>query len=208
MRPLNVKRITRPLWSLSLILPEQRSGLLDLWLFAAFGDGCFLLGAFLGRRVIDRNMQGGVDLGGKPDGNLVFAEFFDRLGEIDFFSVDFVTRLLELVRDVLAGDGAEDLFLTFTRFKNKDELEFAQLAGKFLGFVQLAGFALGALALEFLHLALGGEGGGSGKIFRNEKIAGVTGLDRDDIGFAAQAFDFGFKNNFDGHKERWIRDCS
>ena len=56
------------------------------------------------------------------------------------------------------------------------------------------------LRLEFLHLALGGEGGGSGKILRDQKIAGVAGLDRDDVGFAAQAFDFGFEDDFDGHK--------
>jgi hypothetical protein len=94
-----------------------------------------------------------------------------------------------LVGDGLAGDRAENLVRAFARLENEDELELAELAGEFLRLVQLVGLALGALALEFLDLALGGQRGGSGKILRDEEIAGVAGLDRHHVGFTAQSLD-------------------
>ena len=116
----------------------------------------------------------------------MLAGVLDRLGEIDFLAVDVVAGFLELGGDVEVGDGAEALFLAFAGFEGEDELDLAELAGEFLRGVEFGGFALGALALEFFDLALGGVGGGSGKILGDEKIAGVAGLDRDDVGFAAR----------------------
>jgi len=177
----------------------DNSSLLGLrGLFSALGVGRLRRGGdFLGRGVVNRNVQRSLNFRAQFYRYFVLAQILDRLGQIDLLAVDFVARFLELGRDVEVSDSAKALGLALARFENEDELELAQLAGEFLRFVQLGGLALGAFAAEFLHLAFGGVGGGSGKILRNQKIAGVAGLDRDDVGFAAQAFDFSFEDDLD-----------
>ena len=63
---------------------------------------------------------------------------------------------------------------------------------EFLRFVHFLGFALRALAAKLFHLPLGCLGGRGGEIFWDEEIAGVAGLNGNNIRFAAQAFDFRF----------------
>jgi len=180
--------------------------LFRLGLLAGLGVGGFGSGGIdLGSGMIDRDGEGGLDIGTELDGDFVFAEILDRAGEVDFLAVDVVTCILELEGDVLVGDGAEALFLAFAGFEDEDELELAELASEFLSLVQFGGFALGTFAAEFLDLALGGQRGGSGVVLGDEKIAGVTGLDRNDVGFAAETFDFGFEDDFDGHRGNELR---
>ena len=73
--------------------------------------------------------------------------------EDDLVAVDFgaAELALEAVRDVLGGDGAEG-FAGLAGLEGEGELELVDAAGEFLGLVQLAGFALGALGLELVEL--------------------------------------------------------
>src|SRR5439155_9406861 len=89
----------------------------------------------------------------QPDRDFVLTGILDWAFQNDFMPINFRPKLvLEPINDVLGSNRPERL-ARFARFQREHESCFADSPRQFFRFVQLTGFALGALLLESMELA-------------------------------------------------------
>src|ERR1700730_3240533 len=124
----------------------------------------------------------------------IFAEGADGLAELDLALVSLEAVCDERFGDVGGGDGAEEL-IVLAGFAGEAESDAVDERGLLLRGVELGGGFLserGANALEGFYVA-----GGSfdGELVRKQEIAGVAGLDGDDVAAVAEFFDVFLQND-------------
>src|SRR5271165_1636275 len=143
----------------------------------------------------DVDLDGGVDVAEDLDGHGVIAESLDGLGDVDLALVHLEVLRRERFGDVAAGDGAEHL-LVFAGFTLKGERNVIQQSDLLLRALEFRGGFFGqggADTLQCFHVAASGF---DGHFAREQKIAGVAGLDGDDVAAVAELFDVFLKNDF------------
>lgn len=141
---------------------------------------------------VDRNLSG--DVAKDFDGDGIFAEGLDGIGELDLALIDFEILRGEAFGDVGGGYGAEHLivFASLAREVQRDAVDQRRL---FLRGVELVGGFFrkrGTNPLEGFHVA---DAGFNSELARQKKIASVAGLDGDDFASVAEFFDIFLKND-------------
>src|SRR5258708_7614426 len=130
-------------------------------------------------------------------GDGIFAEGFDGFAELDLALVELEALRGEGLGDVGGGDGAEEL-IVFAGLAGEAHGDAVDERGLLLRSFELGGGFLGergADALEGFHVAAGGF---DGELARQQEIAGVTGLDGDDVAAVAEFFDVFLQNDLHG----------
>jgi len=128
------------------------------------------------------------------DGHGVFAEGFDGIGDLDLALVDLEILRREGFGDVGGSDGAEHLivFPGLARELQRYAIEQSRL---FLSRVQFRGGLFRKRCADaFNRFQIAGIGF-HGKLARQKEIAGVAGLDGDDVAAMAELFDVFLKND-------------
>src|SRR5258708_4084491 len=130
-------------------------------------------------------------------GDGIFAEGFDGLAELDLALVDLEALGGEGFGDVAGGYGAEEL-VVLAGLAGEADTHAVDERGLLLRGFELGGGFLGervANALEGFHVAAGGF---DGELVRQQEIAGVAGLDGDDVAAVAAVFDVFWQNDLHG----------
>src|SRR6266852_1949050 len=127
----------------------------------------------------------------------ILAEGFDGFAELDLALVDLEALHGEGFGDVGGGDGAEEL-VVLAGLAGEAESDAVDERGLLLrGFELVGGFLgqRGANALEGFHVAAGGF---DGELARQQEIAGVAGLDGNDVAAVAELIDVFLQNDLHG----------
>src|SRR4029077_12344445 len=127
-------------------------------------------------------------------GDGIFAEGFDGFAQLDLALVDLETLRGEGFGDVAGGDGAEELVI-LAGLASEAHGDAIDERGLLLRGFELGGGFLGegsANALEGFHVA---GGGFDGELVRQQEIAGVAGLDGDDVAAMAELVDVFLQND-------------
>src|SRR5216684_9243876 len=130
-------------------------------------------------------------------GDGIFAEGFDGFAELDLALVELEALRGEGFGDVGGGNGAEEL-IVLAGLAGEAHRDAVDERGLLLRGFELGGGFLGergADALEGFHVAAGGF---DGELARQQEIAGVTGLDGDDVAAVAEFFDVFLQNDLHG----------
>ena len=107
------------------------------------------------------------------------------------------------IRDYIAETAAEHLAVV-ARLDREGQGHGGQALRELAHGAELLGFTLGAALAEVLNPLLVAPGHRHGQSLGNEKIAGVSGGDRDVVGLAAQAYDVLDEDDF-GFRHKWMR---
>ena len=128
------------------------------------------------------------------DGDGIFAEGFDGIGELDLALIDLEVLRGETFGDVGGGDGAEHL-VVLAGLAGEVERHAVEQLGLFVSSVKLRGGFFrkrSADALERFHVP---DAGFDGELAGQQVISCVAGLDADDLAAVSQLIYIFLKND-------------
>src|SRR5580704_3837570 len=143
-------------------------------------------------RDVDNHLCG--DVAEDFDGDGIFAEGFDGLGDLDLALVDFEVLRRERFGNVGGGDGTEHLVVLAGLARELQRHTIEQLRLFVRGIQLRGGLFRERRADAFDRLQIAGIGF-NGELARQKEIAGVAGLDGDDVAAVSQLFDIFLKND-------------
>ena len=127
--------------------------------------------------------------------NSVQTKRLDRMGQFDLLAANGETTVDHLFGNVAGVDRTIKLS-GFTSLTNQNDTEAIKLFANLFGFtpkLQVIGFQLGALRFKMFAIVFGGA---QGFAFWQQKVAGVSGFNRDHIAHLAEFLDAFQKNDF------------